>query len=370
MKIGFEAKRIFHNHSGLGNYGRGLLRALANYSSENEFRLYNPSQGKIAFGEAFPNVTEVLPPVKNKVFANFWRQKLVSTQAAKEGVQIFHGLSHELPGDLKKNGIKSVVSIHDLIFIRYPNLYKWLDRKIYIKKVKLAIKRADKIVAISHQTKSDLMELLHVPQEKIEVIYQGCAPLFSQKKSTEEIAQTQAKYNLPKEYLLFVGTLEERKNVQLLLDANLTLNFPLVMVGKKTKFWKRLLAKPKYAAAKPNLFTPEVIDNEDLAAIYQGAKVFVYPSKFEGFGIPVLEALQSHIPVITSNRSSLPEAAGPKSILVEVDDEQELQSAIARVWQDKALREEMIEAGKIHALKFSDAYIAKSWLALYKNLLK
>lgn len=369
MKIGFEAKRIFHNRSGLGNYGRGLLRALTTYAPENEYRLYNPSKGEITFGETDEHLIEVLPPVKNKVFANLWRQKLVSTQAAKEGVQIFHGLSHELPGDLKKNGIKSVVSIHDLIFIRYPSLYKWLDRKIYIKKVKLAIKRADKIVAISHQTKSDLMELLHVPQEKIEVIYQGCAALFSNKKSADEIAKTQAKYGLPKEYLLFVGTLEERKNVHLILDANLHLNFPLVMIGRKTKFWQKLLANPKYTPLKPNLFTPEVADNEALAAIYQGAKIFVYPSKFEGFGIPVLEALQSHIPVITSNRSSLPEAAGPKSILVEVDDKTELQSAIARVWQDSALRTEMIEAGKIHAQKFSDAYIAKSWLAVYKGLL-
>jgi glycosyltransferase involved in cell wall biosynthesis len=370
MIIGYEAKRVFHNRSGLGNYARSLIKILAHHTPENTYRLYNPSKGKIVFGDGMPNVTEVRPPVNNKLLANLWRQKLVSMQAAKEGVQIFHGLSHELPADLKKNGVKSVVTIHDLIFMRYPHLYKWIDRKIYIKKVKLAVKRADKIVAISHQTKSDLMELLHVPQEKIEVIYQGCNAVFKKKIAEEEIEQIKANYSLPKEYILFVGTLEERKNVSLILEANLSLKLPIVLIGKHTKYWKKLVTKKKYQAIQSLVFSPTVSDNEHLAAIYQGAKVFVYPSQFEGFGIPVIEALHSHIPVITSNSSSLPEAAGKGSKLVDIQTAEPLKEAISVVWQSESLRKEMIEAGKEHIRQFSDTHIAKSWTSLYESMLQ
>jgi glycosyltransferase involved in cell wall biosynthesis len=369
MIIGYEAKRIFHNRSGLGNYGRNLLGALARYYPENTYVLYNPNKGAIAFGEDERCFKEVRPAVKSKLLKNLWRQKLVSKQAANEGIQIFHGLSHELPADLTRNGLKSVVTIHDLIFMRYPGLYKWIDRKIYLKKVKLAVKRADVVVAISKQTKHDLIELLHVPETKIKVIYQGCAQVFKEPQTPEAQSAVQQQYNLPDEYLLFVGTLEERKNVHLILEALLKLHIPTVFIGKKTRFWNKLMSSPNYASIKHLIYTPRVEDNTHLAAIYQKAKLFVYPSLFEGFGIPVLEALESGTPVITSNRSSLPEAAGPHACLVEVDNAKKLTQAIADIWHDEARRSEMTLQGKVHAAHFSDSVLSKQWITLYQNLL-
>ena len=117
MNIGFEAKRVFHNHSGLGNYARTLVSTLANHAPQHTYRLYNPSDGKIIFNPQKVNLIEVRPAIKHKLFSHLWRQKLVSIQAAREGVEVFHGLSQELPANLRRNGIKSVVSIHDLIFI-------------------------------------------------------------------------------------------------------------------------------------------------------------------------------------------------------------------------------------------------------------
>ncbi len=369
MIIGYEAKRIFHNHSGLGNYGRNLLRALAQYHPEHSYLLYNPNKGVIPFAEEVTNVQEIRPAIKSKLLKNLWRQKLVSAQAARDGVTIFHGLSHELPADLRKNNIKSVVTIHDLIFMRYPNLYKWIDRKIYLKKVKLAVKRADVVVAISKQTKHDLMELLQVPEAKIQVIYQGCAPVFKEIQTEESRGTILNTYALPEEYLLFVGTLEERKNVHLLLEAVSKLQLPTVFIGKKTRFWNKLMASPAYAAVKHLIYTPRITDNKHLAAIYQSARLFVYPSLFEGFGIPVLEALESGTPVITSNRSSLPEAAGPHACLVDVENAQELTQAIAEVWHDEARREEMVLQGRLHTKHFSDQALSKQWIALYETLL-
>ncbi len=369
MVIGYEAKRIFHNRSGLGNYGRNLIRALATHYPEHHYRLYNPGKGTVPFGAELEAITEVKAPFTNKLFANVWRQKLVSAQAARENVQIFHGISHELPADLRKNGLRSVVTIHDLIFLRYPNLYKWTDRKIYLKKVKLAVKRADTVVAISRQTKQDLVELLQVPQEKIEVIYQGCAPVFKKKQSVAEIEQLKEHYTLPSEYLLFVGTLEERKNVKLILEAIRKLRIQAVFIGKKTRYWKKILQQKEYADIQSIVSTPEVRDNTHLAGIYQGARLFVYPSMFEGFGIPVLEALESKTPVITSNRSSLPEAAGQDACLVNVDNAHALTQAIADIWHDESRRAIMAEKGYTHAQQFSDERLANTWVQLYERLL-
>lgn len=361
MIIGYEAKRIFHNSSGLGNYGRNLISALTEHHSDNQYLLYNPKKGKIGFNLS-PVTKEINPALDNPLYTNLWRQRLVSDQAAKDGVQIFHGLSQELPSGLAKNHIKSVVTIHDLIFLRFPKLYKRIDRKIYLQKVTKACISADLIVAISEQTKLDLIEFLKIDPQKIIVIYQGCHPAFwsSDIASDNDILD---KYKLPNEYLLFVGTLEPRKNPDKVLQASKELNIPVVFIGGQTKFWKtQNLTYQGY-------HNPKVDSTEELAAIYRQAKVFAYPSIFEGFGIPVLEALVCKTPVVTSNISALPEAAGPNSLLVNPNSQAEITKAIDAVWNSEALQNEMIEAGYSFAMKFRDQELAKIWSQTYSSLL-
>lgn len=367
MKIGYEAKRVFHNASGLGNYSRNLIASLAQYCSENEYYLYNPQKGKISFGGDMSSVHEIRSEFKNPILSNLWRQKLIPKRAEKDGIDVFHGLSHELPIGLKKRGIPSVVTIHDLIFIHKPELYKSIDRRIYTLKAKSACEQADKIVAASLQTQKHLIKYLEVPEEKIEVIYQSCDPIYWDNPDTKDIDFTRSKYGLPEKFVLFVGTLEERKNVDKLLVSCQKLKIPLVMIGRKTAYWNSLVSKIEHPDL---LFTPSVPDNTELSHIYRAASLFVYPSYFEGFGIPVLEAMACETPVITSNKSSLPEVAGPDSILVDPQSQSEIVNAIQMVWESDGLQEKMKKNSYRFAKdQFKDEVIAKQWHQLYQSIL-
>ena len=367
MRIGYEAKRVFHNASGLGNYSRNLIRSMVEFYPQNDYFLYNPFPAKIPFGKEYNNIHEILPDYSNPILANLWRQKLIPKQAEKDKIDIFHGLSHELPSGLKKRGIPSVVTVHDLIFIRKPELYKAVDRKIYSLKVKAACEQASHIVAASKQTQSDLVELLKIPMERTSVIYQGCNPLYWQEPSESELNLVKKKYNLPDEYTLFVGTLEKRKNVIKLAEAAKKLKTPLVLIGRKTTYWEQYLSRE--GRLNPYLINPKVDDNHDLACIYSMANLFVYPSHFEGFGIPVLEALVRKTPVITSKTSSLPEVAGPDSMLINPDSDSELVNSMEIVLTSKSLQAKMKQNGYNFAQQFKDENLAAQWQKLYQSIL-
>lgn len=370
MKIGFEAKRVFHNTSGLGNYSRNLIRALAQNQPNNQYVLYNPREGKTPFGQYLPNVTETNPSVSNALYQNLWRQKFLSERARKDGIDIFHGLSAELPAGLKKKGITSVVTVHDLIFIRYPQLYKYLDRKIYTRKLRSACNQANQIVAISQQTKSDLVEFLDIDPMRIRVIYQGTDPIYWKKYTEDELEEVRQRFELPERFGLFVGTLEIRKGADKILESQLDNGIPMVYVGRPTKFWNKLMQLGKYKKIRPLIHTPEVPENEDLAKLYRLADFFIYPSIFEGFGIPVLEALISKTPVITSDRSSLPEAAGPSARLIDPEDMNAINREMQLLWGDEKLRHEIAETGYTFAQHFTDEKIAGNWQHVYQNLMK
>ncbi len=368
MIIGYEAKRIFHNAVGLGNFGRNLIRNLTEHYPGNQYLLYNPKSAEIPLEKQCPQVKEILPPYQNVLLSNIWRQYLLSDKVVKDRVDIFHGLSQELPSGLKKRKVKSVVSVHDFIFLRYPRLYRYIDRKIYFKKVKQACEQATRIVAVSEQTRKDINHFLKIPSEDIDIIYQSCNPVFSQQIDQQDIWETLNHHSLPEEFLLFVGTLERRKNPHLVLKAVEKLEIPAVLIGRPTRFWKQHLAK--FPAAKAHLIhTPLVSNTRQLAHLYRAAKLFVYPSDYEGFGIPVLEAVISGTPVITSNNSSLPEVAGPSSILVNTQKPAELTKQIERVWQSKALQKELTRASLIFAENFADKKIAEHWNRLYQSLI-
>ena len=366
MVIGFEAKRVFHNASGLGNYGRNLITSLAHENANNKYLLYNYRKGNVAF-DLPAGVEEIRPKLQNKLAANLWRQRLISGKAKKDGVEIFHGLAQELPYGLQKKGIKSIVTIHDLIFLRFPNLYKRIDRNIYLKKVKHACLVSDLVVAVSSQTRQDLIDLLQVPAEKIVVIHQGCDPLFWQKHQNNILPMIK-KFGLPERFALFVGTLEPRKNPARVAEVCAKLEIPLVLVGKPTAYWTKFLQS---ASTAQQVYWQHirVSSTRDLATLYAMADVFIYPSIFEGFGIPVLEALASGTPVITGNNSALREVAGPASTLINVESSADLSKAIMALWNNEELRHNNSEKGLNFAQQFTDGVLAKQWLNTYKNVL-
>lgn len=367
MRIGYDAKRIFHNASGLGNYSRDLVRILATYYPKNYYHLYNPKKQKLNRWNALPNTTEHQPKGIWRSLHSLWRQGPIVRQLKKDDIDIFHGLSGELPKGLD---IPSVVTVHDLIFYRYPELYTSIDVEIHKRKVKHAVKTASKIVAISEQTKADLIEFTGTSAENIEVIYQGCHPVFKKTFSKKDLNSIAQKYQLPEKFILCVGTLEARKNALSIAKALKDTNHHMVFVGKVKAHGEKLKNYVKENNMQDRVVFIQNVEIEDLAGIYQNATVFCYPSFFEGFGIPIIEALYSGVPVITSKGGCFSEAGGSSSIYINSQNENELQTAVESLYSEShESRKKRIESGLNYVQKFNDDVLAKQWNALYKSLL-
>jgi len=369
MKIGFDAKRAFLNSSGLGNYSRNTLNALLRFFPENEYILFTPEIKDRLFDNY--NRFKVVSPQNRiaKKMKSLWRSLFLVPQLKKHEIELFHGLSNELPKGIHKSRIPSVVTIHDLIFMRYPEFYKPLDRKIYFKKVKYACHSADKVIAISRQTKNDIETFFHVPPGKIELIYQPVSPVFFEKQNVTEIRE---KYHLPGKFILSVGTLEPRKNQLALLQAlySREIRVPVVFVGKQTT---------SYTTEIQNFINENEMESQvkflsnipeaDLAALYQSAIFSVYISVFEGFGLPVIESMACGCPVITSSVSVLPETAGDAAVLCNPAKVEEIAQKVALLLENEPFRKEITEKGKQRATLFHPENYAQKLISLYTEIL-
>jgi len=364
MKIAFDGKRFFHNSSGLGNYSRDLIRILATYFAENEYVLLNENQSEK--GKDILNLPNVSFVETSK--GNFSRQFKMGKDAQKINADIFHGLSGELPLKWNEKPIKKLVTIHDLIFLRFPQYYSFFDRKIHFFKFKKAAEQADLIIAISEQTKRDIIQFLKVPEGKIRVVYQGCHQAFKENQGEEFLNSVKEKYNLPERFILNVGTVEVRKNLLNIVKAINGTEIPLVVIGRKTTYFKKVQKYLKKNKLESQVHFLENVSMEELAAIYKLADLFVYPSFFEGFGIPVIEALFSKTPVITSNLSCLPEAGGPDSIYINPHNFEDLKAKILFLWNNESERNRRAEKSFEFVQKFNDKVIAENLQAVYQEL--
>jgi glycosyltransferase involved in cell wall biosynthesis len=370
MKIGYEAKRIFHNTTGLGNYSRDLIRIMETYFPDNQYVLYNPKQGKVARLKIDNKTIFEKRPQSflTQKLSSFWRRKWMTKDVVADKVEIFHGLSGELPLGLAKTNLKTVVTIHDLIFMRFPDLYSSFDRKIHYKKFKQAAEDATVVVAISEQTKHDIITFLKIDAHKVKVLYQGCAPAFKENYTTAYKAAVLKKYKLPQKFILNVGTIEPRKNALNIVKAIKELDYNLVLVGGGGKYKEKVKAFVATNNMEHRVFFLEGLQLKELASLYQSAFLFVYPSVFEGFGIPIIEALYSKTPVITSTGSCFAEAGGTASIYVKPNDIMALKEAIIAVQENEQLSVDMIEKGFKFVQQFNDKQIAKNWNKLYTTL--
>lgn len=370
MKIGFDAKRAFLNSSGLGNYSRNTLNALLRFFPENEYILFTPEVKEGLF-DNYKRFKVVSPQNRiAKKMKSLWRSLFLVPHLKRHNVELFHGLSNELPKGIHKSEIPSVVTIHDLIFMRYPEFYKPIDRKIYFKKVKYACHSAEKIIAISKQTKHDIETFFHVPPEKVELIYQPVAPVFFEKQNPSSIRE---KYNLPEKFILAVGTLERRKNQLALLQAvhSAGVRVPLVFVGKQTTFYleemNRFIEENEMEGQVKFLNN---IPEADLAAMYQSAVFSAYISVFEGFGLPVIESMACGCPVLTSKVSVLPETAGDAAVLCNPAKIDEIAQKVLSLLENENLRKEIIEKGKQRANHFHPEEYARNLISLYSGILR
>lgn len=377
MRIGFDGKRAVQNFTGLGNYSRYIVDILCQFYPENEYVLYAPKKRenkRLSILTTQYRQLQLIYPATSlwKKLSSLWRVWGITRQLEKERIDIFHGLSNELPLNIHESHIKSIVTIHDLIFLRYPQYYQSIDRKIYTYKFRKACENADKIIAISECTKRDIIEFFGIPDDKIEVVYQGCDPIFEYSASNEKKEEVRSKYQLPAKYILNVGSIEDRKNALLIVQSlpQLPQDIDLVIVGRHTPYTEKI----KEFASEHNLTSRvHIIHNVpfgDLPAIYQLAEVFAYPSYFEGFGIPIIEALHSKIPVIAATGSCLEEAGGPDSIYINPDSVNEASRALKELLSNPEKRKLMIEKGKEFAKRFDAQNQAVQTMNIYNNTIQ
>lgn len=374
MKIAFDAKRALLNHSGLGNYSRNLLISLLHYFPTNEYHLYTPKANAKFQQELNTKARQDLLyhfPQNNiqKRFSFWWRRSLITKQLTKNNINLYHGLSHELPIGIDKLNIKTVVTIHDLIFERYPTYYPWVDRFFYAQKIKHACKIANQIVAISEQTKQDLIELYQIPAHKIKVIYQSCDIAYYQQKKEVKLIE---RFKLPAEFILCVGTFSQRKNHITLLQSILLLkknqSIKIVLVGKGGDSYPLIQSFILENKLQEDVIFIHECDVSELRQIYLAASLLVYPSEFEGFGIPIIEAFASNLPVITTNKSIFKEAGGDAAIYVDTSNKEILAATIDEVLNNNTLQQEMITKGRKQLLLFTPEKIAHDYMSLYKSI--
>ena len=242
MRIGFDGKRAVENKTGLGNYSRFIIDILSRLHKENQYTIYapKPKENKPLDRILSRENIQIIYPASHfwKRLCSLWRIWGINKQIKEEQLSLFHGLSNELPLSIKKSKTRSIVTIHDLIFIRYPQFYKWIDRRIYIYKFKKACQNSDRIIAISEMTKRDIITFFGIDAHKIDVVYQSCHPIFKQPASSTQKKEIRQKYQLPDKYILNVGSIESRKNLLLVVKAlhYIPEDISLVAIGKRTTY--------------------------------------------------------------------------------------------------------------------------------------
>lgn len=373
MIIGFDAKRIVRNGTGLGNYGRTLVNDLSALDAF-DLRLYAPDNGITQLRSQIvgrSNVVFCYPRhAPTAIGKALWRSHGIVKQLHKDGVSIYHGLSGELPVGISKAGIRTVVTIHDLIFMRHPEYYKKADVKIYTKKFFSTLKEADRIVAISECTKRDICELGDVDPKRVDVIYQSCALRFSEEPEAAKMWTVRDKYVLPDRYILCVGSIEERKNVLLAIKAlhHLPDDVSLVIVGRQTPYSDRVHEYVLEHRMHSRVQMLHNVPDDDLPALYRMADCFVYPSRYEGFGIPIIEAISQGLPVVACTGSCLEEAGGPDSLYVSPDDPEAMANALTQVLYGAPDRQQRIDRSRQYIRRFENSDAARQMADLYQRL--
>ena len=370
--IGYDAKRIVRNGTGLGSYGRTLVNDIARCAESTDpalqLRLYAPDEGREDLRNQIinhQNVTFCYPSHSVLPFHKAaWRTKGIVKDLLHDGVRLYHGLSGELPIGIRKSGIKSVVTIHDLIFLRHPEFYNWLDTKIYAWKFRQTIREADHIIAVSECTKRDIIELGQVDESRISVIYQSCAPRFNISSSQNEEERTSR-------YILSVGSIEARKNILLAVKAlpYLPEDISLVIVGRHTKYTDQVTDYAKANHLDHRVRILHGVSDEELPVLYAGAEAFVYPSIYEGFGIPIIEAISCGLPVVACTGSCLEEAGGPDSFYVAPDDAEDMANALRQSLRGAEGREQRILRSREYIRRFEGRDVATQVIDLYHSLI-
>jgi glycosyltransferase involved in cell wall biosynthesis len=375
MAIYLDVSAAVHRRAGLGRYAESLSRALVastpGRADQCRYALfYNQERGiePLAGLEHLPTQTVALGYKPWRMLVWLGQLAHVGFDPLLPDAELFHATEHLL---LPLRSVPNVLTVHDLIFRHLPEHHKPLNRWYLNLALPLYCRRADHIIAVSEHSKRDLVSAYGVAEEKVTVVYEAADPRF-RPQPTQAVVSARARYGLPERYVLFVGTIEPRKNLSRLLAAFEAvcadgLTDGLVIVGKRGWLYGDFFARLEESPVRDRVILPGYVQDEDLSAFYAGAQASILPSVYEGFGLPVLEALGCGTPLVTSNTSSLPELLGDAGFAVDPDDVQGLAGAILSCLVDQPLVSELRRRGPEQAARFTWAQTAQQTLAAYNE---
>jgi glycosyltransferase involved in cell wall biosynthesis len=376
MHVAIDGKRFYLNASGLGRYSRTLIPALLDEAPADALTLtmFKPP-GTVKFEEE-PHPCLQIETASYRLPGNvgnaLWRFRKLPRLIESGPYSLFHGPSHVLP---RKTRCPMVVTMFDLIFLRYPDYFPLWDRNYYRHMFKKSSQRADHIISISQATKADLVNYLDAPEENISTVYPACdadlTPL-----SAERLGDIHRRYDLPDDYVVYVGTIEPRKNIlrtaqafdRLLADGRIDERVMFLIVGSQGWFYDEILSGIEELTFRKNIRLVGPVFGEDLAGMYQLATVMAFASEFEGFGYPVLESMQMGTAVLTSRISSLPEAGGDAAHYVDPLEVDDIATGLEKLINDPAYRQALVQKGFEHARKFTAQKMASKTLEIYKMI--
>src|SRR3989338_994483 len=363
MKIAIDISQIAYEGTGVANYMRNLVIALVKNDKKNDYLFFGYSLRKKHLIDKF--LTDIKSfnsrldirsfPLPQSAADFIWNRKhIFPLELLLGSVDIYHSSDWiQIPARAKK-----ITTVHDLVIYKYPEY----SAKRIIETQKRRMNRVSAeckiILADSVSTRNDLVEVLHLPQNSIKVVYPGVHEIFK-KFSRNSVSKILSKYRIRRPYFLFIGANDPRKNLKRVVAVfkKLKYSVQLVIIGLSEKI-----------ASRSNIKVINNIVGSDLPALYSGASIFIYPSLYEGFGLPVIEAMKCGCPVITSNRGSLKEVSGNSAYIVDPESEEAIINALVKVWTDNILRKKLIKKGYQNANRFNWSTSAKKIIQIYEEL--
>jgi glycosyltransferase involved in cell wall biosynthesis len=374
MKVAIDVRTVLSNRSGVGNYVLHLIQNLKKVDTESIYYFLSLKKNLPFLGALAPEVNPLLTVFSHEShpLGDFWEHFVLPLRLMKRGIDIFHGPASLIP--FRKDHYRIVVTIHDLVAFLFPETIP-LKYGAYMRYLlRQAVKRADKIISVSHHTRLDLIEILKVASGKIEVIHEAPSPIFRPYEQKEVKTFLKERYGIQKKYIYHLGNIEPRKNLIVLLEAftrvcrELGPEYQLVVSGQKGWLIRSLSRFLKDYPNRDQVLFTGYVPVEELPFFMNGADLFIFPSLYEGFGLPVLEAMSCGTPVISSNRSSIPEIVGSAGILIDPTDTRELAESIVFLLKNKEERNRLSQLGIEQAAKFSWEKVARKTLEVYRSV--
>jgi glycosyltransferase involved in cell wall biosynthesis len=372
MRIGIDATALPSQPVGAGNYIIQLIRSLVNLESGDKFVIFAQESGHSLINISdSENVDWVIFADRKPGSRLLWEQIIFPKHIQESGIELLHSLHYTQPLRLP---CSSVVTLHDMTFFLYPRLHTLARRWFFPLMIRTSAKRADALIAISESTRQDAIQILGIPPKKITTTQLGVDSSFQPIKDNESRRNVAEKYDLPEKFILYVGLVEPRKNLPLLINAYQRLaargtDYQLVIVGRFGWMYEDVTRQIKQLNLGDKVHLTGYVPQEDLPLVYNLASLFVYPTRYEGFGLPALEAMACGTPVITTNVSSLPEIVAEAGLLIPPDDVQALYEAMESVLDDRKLGHDLSRKGTVRSAKFTWQRTAQQTLQIYRQVL-